>query len=89
MTFRFEPDDLMAMRAISRLPEGRRFIDLLNRRLQHHDTNLRKLTGDAIGWTQGRAQELAELVEAIETADLKLQPATPTQRSAVWTGPRA
>ncbi len=60
----------------ARLPEGRVFVELLKMRLAEHDRATRTLTGEEVYRSQGRAQALAQLIDDIEQAGLRLLRAT-------------
>ncbi len=90
MPFRYDDQDLLTLRTIAASPEGRRLMELLQRRLDAHDADLRLAQGPSVGWIQGRAQELAELLRDMDSAAAKLQGQDATrQRPAVWQGARS
>lgn len=86
---KLDSTELDVLRRFARLPEGERWLKLLQRNLAETDVRLRTAIGDDLLRTQGRAQLLAELIAQVDTAEEKLARA-PTRRivagPSTWTG---
>lgn len=65
--------DLQALRAFSRVPEGRLWVAMLEKKLAEADAHLRTATGEDLYRKQGRAQQLEELLSEIKSADQVLR----------------
>ncbi len=61
--------ELEAIRRFARSPEGRGWVQLLEKKLAESDIKMRSLTGEHLYRQQGRSLELAELLNDIEGAD--------------------
>lgn len=75
--------DLDFLRRFSRTPEGRQWLDILQRNLAENDVRLRTTIGDELLRTQGRSQLLAELIDQVEKAEEALARATPRRPVAM------
>lgn len=65
-------EDLQNLRALYFRPEGKALVAVLERLLKERDKRLRSAVGEDLYRTQGRAQELQELLQAIEESDQTL-----------------
>lgn len=82
MQDRLEKDDLATLARLAKSPDGRKFQLILRAMLSNADNTLRQARGEQQTFNaQGSAQTLAYLVDAIETAQQKLdqQEASPSQ----------
>lgn len=76
--------DLDFLRRFARTPEGRQWLDILQRNLAENDVRLRTTIGDELLRTQGRSQLLAELIDQVEKAEAALERAAPPRRQVAW-----
>jgi hypothetical protein len=74
--------DLEFLARFSKAPEGRAFLTLLQAKLAERDAKLRISVGEEVFRTQGRALELAELIDEVNTAQLKLNRSLSARTSA-------
>ena len=65
-------DDLGFLARLSKSPDGRRLVMLLQAKLKEREQKLRRSTGEEVHRDQGRALELDELIADIEQAEQKL-----------------
>lgn len=72
----YSPEDLEFLRRFARMPEGRVLVELLHRKLTDADRRLRTAIGEDVLRSQGRAQLLAELIDDVTKAGMKLDRAT-------------
>lgn len=72
--------DLEFLRRFTRMPEGRVWLELLQRNLAETDAKLRSAVGDDLLRTQGRAQFLADLIDRVQRADEALERGERTRR---------
>jgi hypothetical protein len=63
---RLSAQDYAALAALRRQPAGQRFVELLEQSLTEAARTLRTATGERLGWAQGEAQCLAELLKWFE-----------------------
>ena len=66
---RLSQDHYKALARLKRQPDGRALLELLQASLDDAQVRLRTATGERIGWAQGEAQCLAELITHFEAAD--------------------
>jgi broad specificity phosphatase PhoE len=78
--------DLEYLRRFARSPDGRQWLDILQRNLAETDVKLRTTIGDDLLRTQGRAQLLAELIDQVTKAEAVLARATPRRLVAEPSG---
>jgi len=69
---RLSSEDLEFLARFAKAPEGRAFLALLAAKLAERDTALRLAVGEEVFRTQGRALELVELIDEVNTAHQKL-----------------
>lgn len=77
--------ELQALRRFSQLPEGRLWLSMLGAKLAAADEKLRHASGDDLLRTQGRAQQLEELMDDL----LKAGEALNRQEQPARVGPKA
>lgn len=65
-------DQLAYLARLSKTPDGRFLLSLLEARLVERDGKLRTATGEEVFRAQGRAAELADLIRDITDAESKL-----------------
>lgn len=78
--------DLEYLRRFARSPDGRQWLDILQRNLAETDVKLRTTIGDDLLRTQGRAQLLAELIDQVTKAEAVLARAAPRRQVAAPNG---
>lgn len=79
---KLDSTDLDVLRRFACLPEGERWVKILQRNLAETDVRLRTAIGDDLLRTQGKAQLLAELLSQVTGAGEKLERAATTPRVA-------
>ena len=72
--------DLDLLRRLAKTPDGKALVQILEKKLRERDEKLRSATGEELYRSQGRAQELAELLGALAEADTRLKRTTPPTR---------
>lgn len=73
MTDRLTKDDLTTLARLARSPDGRKLQSILRAMLANADHTLRQARGEQnVFNAQGNAQTLAYLIDAIDTAQTKL-----------------
>lgn len=68
------PEQVAFLARLSKLPEGKFLVGMYEAELRELDVKLRTATGDAIYQTQGRAQQLEEMIGRITNAEQKANP---------------
>jgi len=84
---KLDSTDLEVLRRFACLPEGERWVKILQRNQTETDVRLRTAIGDDLLRTQGKAQLLAELISQVTEAEKKLdraRPARPVVAGAGW-----
>lgn len=80
---RLNNEDLKVLQSFSTRPEGRLFIQVLEKKLADTDARMRDAVGEDVYRQQGRAKELAELIAQITgAADALNRQAQPPLRMA-------
>lgn len=74
-------EELQALRSLSRAPEGRALVAMLERMQSDADVKLRSASGDDLLRKQGRAQQLDELLKALKSADEVINRQDPSRRA--------
>lgn len=77
--------ELEALRRFSRVPEGRLWVAMLEKKLAEADAKLRTATGEDLYRKQGRAQQLEELIAEVTQAEQTLNRQEPSRRPIAWT----
>lgn len=72
-------EELQFLARLSKSPDGHALLNLLRAELADLDKKLRKATGDDTVRLQGRAQQVDELIVAIESASTTLNRSRTTQ----------
>lgn len=75
--------DLEFLRRLARMPEGQTLVEILRRKLADADARLRTAIGEDLVRSQGRAQLLAELIDDVTKADVKLERVSKPERGPV------
>ena len=70
---KLDSTDLDVLRRFACLPEGERWVKILQRNLAETDVRLRTAIGEDLLRTQGKAQLLAELLSQVTGAGEKLE----------------
>jgi len=78
---RLDGNDLLFLARFSKLPEGKLFLGLLERKLKEREAKLRTAVGEEVHRQQGRALELDELIADIAQAQDRLNRSGPTRTS--------
>lgn len=90
MGMQYTHADLEFLRRFAAGPEGKAFVELLQRNLAEADKRLRSAIGEDVLRSQGRAQLLAELIVDVTEAEKRLKRADTTRgsvaRAVAWTG---
>jgi len=80
---RLSSTQLQFLARIAMTPDGKVLVDLLQARLRDHDAKLRAATGEEVFRQQGRALEIAELIDDFVQSQQRLERAVPPPTSAV------
>lgn len=66
---RLSKDDYHLFASLLRQPYGQALLQILKQQLEQTNVQLRTATDAALGWRQGEAQCLAQLIESFERGD--------------------
>lgn len=80
---RLTSTQLQFLARVATTPDGKVLVDLLQARLRDRDAKLRASTGEEVFREQGRALELAELIDDFTQAQQRLERAVSPQTSTV------
>lgn len=80
---RLNNTQLQFLARVATTPDGKVLVDLLQARLRERDAKLRASTGEEVFREQGRALELAELIDDFAQAQQRLERAVSPQTSTV------
>ncbi len=72
MGYSLTEEELHFFGRVSRTPEGRKLIDILQKRQKVYDYDCRRLDSSALSRVQGRALEIEELLELFEQGHKKI-----------------
>ena len=75
---RLDGDDLAFLARFATTPDAKRLCEILQGQLTAADVSLRSCNGEETFRAQGRAQQLAKLLEDITGASMKLQRSKPS-----------
>ena len=76
--------ELEALRRFARLPEGRLWIQILEKKLAESDAKLRTLSGEILTRQQGRSQQPQELLDDMAGAERALTRQETTRQPVAW-----
>lgn len=80
---RLSSTQLQFLARIAMTPDGKVLVDLLQARLRDRDAKLRTSTGEEVFRQQGRALEIAELIDDFTQSQQRMERAVSPQTSAV------
>jgi hypothetical protein len=80
---RLSSTQLQFLARLAMTPDGKALVDLLQARLRDRDAKLRAATGEEVFRHQGRALEIAELIDDFTQSQQRLERAVPPPTSAV------
>jgi hypothetical protein len=80
---RLSSTQLQFLARIAMTPDGKVLVDLLQALLRERDAKLRTSTGEEVFRQQGRALEIAELIDDFTQSQKRLERAVSPQTSAV------
>jgi hypothetical protein len=80
---RLNSTQLQFLARIAMTPDGKVLVDLLQARLRDRDAKLRAATGEEVFRQQGRALEIAELIDDFTQSQQRLERAVSPPTSAV------